>query len=198
MELSGTRLKFVCPGCGGAECTSTAEGVAQVLDFPVACSACGARARLKGARAWVAATLGVVAVLFLFYFTVVVALFKRSEVLGYLGLGAMALAFYGAERFLRRLVKWELGQSTRGPDETSLSRALRTSWPWLLPAALFGPCVAALGGFAALPKPVIALLFFGALGAAVVPIVSGRAPVAFWFVAVPLWFCGAAAALALA
>lgn len=192
MEIgAASRLTFSCPACGGTECTSTAGAIGQVLDYPVLCSGCGAKVRLNGFRSYLAMLIALIAAVFALYFSVIARLFQANSFLGYLGLGAMVVVFGLVERYLkRRLLRWTLGESTQGSDETSLSRALRKNWVWLAPAALFGPCLSAFGGFHAVSVPVMGILFFGSLGVAMWPVISGRAPWGFGLLAIAVWMAG--------
>jgi hypothetical protein len=188
---SAPQLRFNCPSCGGTECTSAAEGIGQALDFPVLCRGCGAKVRLNGFRFYLAIVIALMAAMVALYFGAIVRLFKANSLFGYLGFGAMMVVFGLIQQYLkRRLLKWTLGESTRGPDQASLSRALRKNWAWLVPAALFGPCISAFGGFQAVSNPVFGTLFFGSLGVATWPVISGRAPWGFWLLAIAVWMAG--------
>lgn len=199
MEIRASRLTFGCPACGGTECTSAAEAIWQVLDCPVLCSGCGVKVRLNGFRFYLAMMIALIAAMFALYFGALPRLFQANSFLGYLGFGAMVVVFGLVERYLkRRLLRWTLGESTRGPDETSLSQALRKNWVWLAPAALSGPCISAFGGFHSVPVPVFGILFFGSLGVAMWPVISGRAPMGFWLLAIAVWMAGTALSIGVA
>lgn len=139
--------------------------------------------------------LGVIAVLiaviFGLYFGVAPRLVGGSVLLGYAAVGLLMVAFGVGERYARRkLLRWERGTREQVPGETSFLRGLRENWVFLIGAALFGPCIALLGGFHTAPHGVIAILFFGALVPALWPILSGRAPFSFWLLALALWAAG--------
>lgn len=199
MQISVNALKFTCPACGGSECVSTATEIGQLAEFPVVCSGCGASAKLKGFVLYFAVMLALVIVLFWFYEHVVHLLSIKypaaKEIIGFAVFGAMALVIGSAHRYLGPLLlKWELGQSSAPPDEKSFRIALRKNWGYLVPVTLFGPAVIALGGFRD-NFGAIVFLFFGSLGAAILPVMSGRAPFGFWALAIALWFASGALAL---
>ena len=103
-------LAFACPACGSSECTSTGEGLRTALDFPVSCSDCGARARLRGMRLYLGVIAVLIVVIFGLYFGVVPRLVGGSILLGYVAVGLLMVAFsVGAGYSKRKLLRWELG-----------------------------------------------------------------------------------------
>src|SRR5262245_57499574 len=113
-------MDFVCPACGGTSCTSTAQGLRQVLDMPVTCDDCGAKVRLTGMR--------VQLLLFAVLFAVLTAVFFSSALnrlhdihplVPHLGVVAV-IGIFGALPPLagKYLMRWKLGDSAAGPDET--------------------------------------------------------------------------------
>jgi len=180
-------LSFACPACGGAECTSAATQMGELMDSPVLCSGCGARATLLGMRAHVGVTVALMAVAFVCYFS-----FGRQlpayPLLGYVFVAALAAGVGIGERFSRRkLLRWQLGVPAAGKDETSLGRSLRRNWMFLVGAASFGPGMFFLDRLHGVPTTVYGILFFASLGPAIWPVISGRAPFEFWAVALALW-----------
>ena len=187
-------LVFACPACGSSECTLVGEGLATVLDFPVSCSGCGARARLRGMRVHLCMVAALIAVIYALYFEVVPRLVLGSSLLAYVAVGLLVMAFVVGEGYSRRrLLRWELGTPEQVPDETSFLRGLRKYWVFLIGPALFGPCIALLGGFHVAPYVVIAILFFGVLVSAMLPVFSGRAPFSFGLLAIALLAAGSMA-----
>jgi hypothetical protein len=118
MEINpASRKRFNCPSCGGTECTSAAEGVGQLLDCPVVCSGCGAKVKLNGFRFYLAMIIALMAATLAVYLSAIVRLFKVNSLVGYLGFGTLLIVFGLTQQYLqRRLLKWKLEESTRGPD----------------------------------------------------------------------------------
>ena len=160
--------------------------------MPVTCDDCGASVRLTGLRLQLALFGALFAVLTVVFFSSALDRLHAIHPLApQLGVAVVLGAFFLHGTVLsKRLMRWELGASTAGPDETSLARGTARNWPYLVPAALFGPVLQGFGGMHGLRMPVIALLFFGSLGAAMVPIISGRAPFGFWALALVAWIVG--------
>jgi hypothetical protein len=191
--------RFICPACRGTECTYAGASGRIEWDFPCTCDRCGARSRLTGFPRYLAATVVLIGAVFAFYFNVFAHYWTVSPVLALLG---MAAAVYAAmwmhDRVVNGLAAWELASAAppaparedeRGL-ETPLGVALRRNWIYLAGAPLFGPFQFLLAPRYGIPPSVSSLLFFAVLLPTLWPIVTGRAPLTFWIVAVALWMAG--------